>query len=250
MCSYVSLFLFGITCDTLLFFQIVSRIYDETDFKTKFSKIVWNMYIRPEEFEFRWNELMVEFKLLDHKWLNKLYMIRSSWIPAFFVDSPLCGLMRTTSRSESENSFFSHFTNPTSTLVKFMVLYESAMEKQRYIQERLDHNSFDSFPVLLTPLEIELHAARVYTRKLFVLVQKEIIAGSWLCSIESKICDELCDVSVISEKKFVAGTIPEVVDEEESTSENVEEEIILFKKDAGLYKVQFFCFLFLHVFFV
>ena len=207
------------------------------------------MYIGPEEFEFRWNELMVEFNLLNHKWLNKMYMIRSSWIPAFFVDSPLCGLMRTTSRSESENSFFSHFTNPTSTLVKFMVLYESAMEKQRYVQERLDHNSFDSFPALLTPLEIEVHAARVYTRKLFVLVQKEIIAGSWLCSIESKTCDEVSDVSVISEQKLVPGTIPEVVDEEESTSENVEEELILYQKDAGRYKVHFI-FVFLHVFFI
>ncbi|GJY70702.1 hypothetical protein Tco_0474405 [Tanacetum coccineum] len=31
-------------------------------------------------------------------WLSKMYRLRSSWIPAFFVDSPLCGLMRTTSR--------------------------------------------------------------------------------------------------------------------------------------------------------
>lgn len=205
------------------------------------------MYIGPEEFELRWNDLMVEFDLQNHKWLTKMYRIRSSWIPAFFVDSPLCGLMRTTSRSESENSFFSHFTSPTSTLVKFMVLYESAMEKQRYIQERLDHNSIDSFPALLTPLAIEVHAARVYTRKLFVLVQKEIIAGSWLCSIMSKTCDELCEVSVIAEEKLVPGTIPEVVDED-STSENVEEELNLYQKEIRRYKVHFFFLLFLHVF--
>ena len=79
--------------------QIVSRIYDNTDFKTKFKKIVWNMYIGPEEFERRWNNLMEEFGLVDHKWLSKMYSIRSSWIPAFFIDSPLCGLMRTASRS-------------------------------------------------------------------------------------------------------------------------------------------------------
>ncbi|PWA37770.1 hypothetical protein CTI12_AA576330 [Artemisia annua] len=72
--------------------------------------------------------------------------------------------------------------------------------------------------------------------KLFVLVQKEIIVGSWLCSIMSKTCDELCDVSVISEEKLVPGTIPEVVDED-STSENVEEELILYQKDIRRYKV-------------
>ncbi|GKB07735.1 FAR1-related sequence 5-like protein [Tanacetum coccineum] len=73
-------------------------IYDETNFKEKFGKIVWNMFIGPEEFEDKWNKLMEEFNRVNHKWLSKMYRLRSSWIPAFFVDSPLCGLMRTTSR--------------------------------------------------------------------------------------------------------------------------------------------------------
>nr|GEU75985.1 hypothetical protein [Tanacetum cinerariifolium] len=51
-----------------------------------------------EEFEDRWNKLMEEFNLVNHKWLSKMYCLRSSWIPTFFVDSPLCGLMRSTSR--------------------------------------------------------------------------------------------------------------------------------------------------------
>ncbi|GJU36389.1 hypothetical protein Tco_1184743 [Tanacetum coccineum] len=55
-----------------------------------------------------------------------MYRLRSSWIPAFFVDSPLCGLMRTTPR-------------------------------QRHSQEKLDHQSFDSFPDFLTQLPIEEH---------------------------------------------------------------------------------------------
>ncbi|GKA73941.1 FAR1-related sequence 5-like protein [Tanacetum coccineum] len=38
--------------------KIVSRIYDDTDFKDKFGKIVWNVFIGPEEFEDRWNKLM------------------------------------------------------------------------------------------------------------------------------------------------------------------------------------------------
>ncbi|GJT62398.1 DNA-directed DNA polymerase [Tanacetum coccineum] len=145
--------------------KIVSRIYDDTDFKDKFGKIVWNMFIGPEEFEDRWNKLMEEFNLVNHKWLSKMYRLRSSWVPAFFVDSPLCGLMRTTSRSESENSFFSYFTSSGSTLVKFMICYESVMERQRHTQIKLDHQSFDSFTALLTPLPIEEHAAKVLTIK-------------------------------------------------------------------------------------
>ncbi|GJX90662.1 FAR1-related sequence 9-like protein, partial [Tanacetum coccineum] len=185
-----------------------------------------------------WNKLVVEFNLVNHKWLLKVYCIRSSWIPAFFVDSPLCGLMRTTSRSKSENSFFSYFTSSGSTLVKFMLCYESAMERQRYMQEKLDQQSFDSFLSLLTPLPIELHAAKVYTRRLFTRVQTEIVVGSWLCSIKAISSDEGCDVYVIDEEKpkpkHVAA--PEVIDKE-STSENVEEEEInLHQKVIGQYK--------------
>nr|GEX59068.1 hypothetical protein [Tanacetum cinerariifolium] len=51
-----------------------------------------------KEFEDRWNKLMEEFNIVNHKWLSKMYRLRSSWIPAFFVDSSLCGLIRTTSR--------------------------------------------------------------------------------------------------------------------------------------------------------
>ncbi|GJT47934.1 protein FAR1-related sequence 5 [Tanacetum coccineum] len=78
--------------------KICAKIYDETDFKEKLNKIVWNMYIAPEEFEYRWGKLMEEFNLENHKWLTKMFNIRSTWIPAYFIDSPLCGLMRTTSR--------------------------------------------------------------------------------------------------------------------------------------------------------
>ncbi|GKA38997.1 FAR1-related sequence 5-like protein, partial [Tanacetum coccineum] len=61
--------------------KIVSRIYDDTDFKHKFGKIVQNMFIGPEEFEDRWN-FMEEFNLVNHKWLSKMYRLRSSWVPA------------------------------------------------------------------------------------------------------------------------------------------------------------------------
>ncbi|PWA95480.1 protein FAR1-RELATED SEQUENCE 5 [Artemisia annua] len=132
-----------------------------------------------------------------------MFRIRSCWIPAYFSDSPLCGLMRTTSRSESENSFFSHFTNQGSTLMNFMNCFETAMEKQRHIQERLDHKTIDSVPKFRTYHKIEKCASKVYTRPLFELVQAEIFAGTWYCQIETKSLLEGSEVSVIRETKFV-----------------------------------------------
>ncbi|GJT68460.1 FAR1-related sequence 5-like protein [Tanacetum coccineum] len=87
--------------------------------------------------------------------------------------------MRTTSRSESENSFWKSFKSPGSTLVNFMMSYEAAMERQQYRQEALDFKTLNAGPKCETKLTIEHHAARVYTRTIFLLVQKEIIEGAY-----------------------------------------------------------------------
>ncbi|GJY75500.1 FAR1-related sequence 5-like protein [Tanacetum coccineum] len=154
--------------------KICREIYDETNFKERFDKIIWNMFIEPLKFEEKWSELIKDFGLQSHKWLTKMFNLREIWISAYFIDSPLYGLMRTTSRSESEKSFFKSFTIPGATLVSFMMSYESAMERQRYRQEALDFKTIEAAPKCETKLAIELHAAHVYTRTIFLLVQTEI----------------------------------------------------------------------------
>ena len=94
--------------------------------------------MEPNTFEEKWEKLMNDFSLQNDKWFKYMFQIRSKWIPAYFIDTPMCGLMRTTSRSESENAFFSHFTRSASNLVNFMSGFESAMMKQRSKQEKLD----------------------------------------------------------------------------------------------------------------
>ncbi|GJX15573.1 FAR1-related sequence 5-like protein [Tanacetum coccineum] len=155
--------------------KICKEIYDETNFKERFDKIVWNMFIEPLKFEEKWAQLVEDFGLQSHKWMIKMFNLREIWIPTYFIDSPLYGFMRTTSRSESENSFFKSFTSPGATLVSFMMSYESTMERQRYRQEALDFKTIDAAPKCETKLAIERHVARVYTRTIFLLVQTEII---------------------------------------------------------------------------
>ncbi|GJY92744.1 FAR1-related sequence 5-like protein [Tanacetum coccineum] len=124
-----------------------------------------------------------------------------SKIPTYFIDSPLYGLMRTTSRSKIENSFFKSFTSPGATLVSFMMSYESAMERQRYRQEALDFKTIDAAPKCETKLAIERHVARVYTRTIFLLVQTEIIEGCWSCTIQDLKINEGCETVIIRDKK-------------------------------------------------
>ena len=153
--------------------------------------------MEPLEFEEKWAKLIEDFGLQNHKWMTKMFNLRQMWIPAFFINSPLFGLMRTTSRSESENSFFKSFTSPGATLVSFMMSYESAMERQRYRQEHLDFQTFDSAPRCVTPLKIERHAGKVYTRTIFLLIQTEMHEACWTCAIQDLKIEEGCEIFMI-----------------------------------------------------
>ncbi|KAK1384056.1 hypothetical protein POM88_021791 [Heracleum sosnowskyi] len=98
-------------------------------FVEKLKPVVYSDHLTPREFEERWNAVIAEFKLESNPWLTKMFNIRDQWIPAYFSDIEMAGLLRTTSRSESSNSFFQHFHESGDTLVEFYSSFESAMDK-------------------------------------------------------------------------------------------------------------------------
>ena len=124
----------------------------------KLNKFVWSSHLTISEFEQGWNSVLNEFGLSEHVWLNEMYLMRESWIPAFFRDKPMGALLRTTSRSESSNFFFNHFVQRGDTLSEFYICYESA-------------------------IEIEKEAAQLYTRTMFYKVQKQIKASCFHISL-------------------------------------------------------------------
>nr|GEU41811.1 protein FAR1-related sequence 5-like [Tanacetum cinerariifolium] len=143
----------------------------------------------------------------------KLSLVGPSIIYACGI-SPKSFLLRTTSRSESENSFFSHFTNFGSTLMNFMNCFETAVEKQRHVKERMDHKTIDIVPKLKTLFKIERHASNVYTR-------------SEVCIIK-----EIPYVYEMPNKKKK----PQSVDKGNDKAKENDKVDLFFKKD-GLYKV-------------
>ncbi|GJV72985.1 RNA-directed DNA polymerase, eukaryota [Tanacetum coccineum] len=118
-----------------------SFVCNKSNFKERFCRIVWNERISIDMFEQEWVSIMDKFDLGSHKWLCDLYGMRHRWIPTFLRDKDMSGLMRTTSRSESENRYFNRFTNPDLTLVEFIGYFESAIDIQRYTQKKNDHES-------------------------------------------------------------------------------------------------------------
>ncbi|KAL7584100.1 protein FAR1-RELATED SEQUENCE 5-like [Lactuca sativa] len=112
-------------------------------------------------FEVKWGLLMKEFNLEDTRWFKDMFTIRDSWIPGYFSDIPMCGLMKTTSRSESMNSFFNTYSESGNLLLNFMMNYDTTIQKQRNTQRELDKASKKASYKMQTPREIELQASKV-----------------------------------------------------------------------------------------
>ncbi|XP_074337244.1 protein FAR1-RELATED SEQUENCE 5-like [Apium graveolens] len=126
-------------------------------------------------------------------------MLRKSWIPAYFQDEPIFGLMRTTSRSESENFFFSQFHKQGDTLCEFWLRFENAMDKQRNETRRLNHESNSSLPITISEWFIENDPADLFTRSIFYKIQEEIVSSCLSMQIK-KMSEEIDGVTCFEKK--------------------------------------------------
>ncbi|XP_021991289.1 protein FAR-RED IMPAIRED RESPONSE 1-like [Helianthus annuus] len=151
------------------------RLCNSTNFKERICGVVWTDILTPEEFESEWETVIAEFNLEDNDWLSDIFALRESWIHAYYRMEHMSGLMRTTSRSESENHFFGQVCNSKVTLVQFMTHYETAIEAQ-YHTHRNDHVSRYKRPQLKSSYKLlEGHAVDIYTESIFCDVQAELI---------------------------------------------------------------------------
>ena len=81
-------------------------------FMKELNSFVWNVEQEESEFEEKWESIMIKYNLLEDKWFCNFFSIRDQWIPTYFRDITLGGILRTTSRSESINNLFNNFSNP------------------------------------------------------------------------------------------------------------------------------------------
>ena len=88
-----------------LFEKVGSSLNGDDDCLGRFKSCVYNSET-PIEFEQERQSIINDFGLQNNAWLSQLYDIRDMWIYAYFIDLFLGVVLRTTSRSESENNFF------------------------------------------------------------------------------------------------------------------------------------------------
>jgi hypothetical protein len=85
--------------------------------------------------------------------------------------------------------------------------FDTSVDAQRYDQRKEEFCSDHSTPKFLTDLPIEIHASEVYTRNVFVDVQKEIQRGMFHCqSVERPNDDGSYLVRHLNKKRQLVNT--------------------------------------------
>lgn len=143
--------------------------------------LIWNERINPENFEKEWQSIMDEYDLNANTWFTEMFANQEKWIPAYFKDCHLSGLMRTTSRCYGENYFYGLITNTDLHLIEFVSHFETAMEAQRFVQRKNNHDSRYTTPENKSKLMIEDDAAKIFTWTIFFEIQTEIMAAILTC---------------------------------------------------------------------
>ncbi|XP_076924989.1 protein FAR1-RELATED SEQUENCE 5-like [Bidens hawaiensis] len=160
--------------------------------------------------EFKWKIcdilIMKEFDIESNKWLNDIFDMRYDWIPAYYRDEPLSGLMRTTSRSESENHFFCQVSNSQLSLNEFFSHFDHCMEIQRHNNRKNDHETRYTHPELVSESPIEQEAELMYTRAIFNDFQDEIYhIRSGVASLKSTEGGDNLKFSIFDFNAYVPG---------------------------------------------
>ncbi|XP_042064184.1 protein FAR1-RELATED SEQUENCE 5-like [Salvia splendens] len=139
--------------------KIPNRLLRDEAFKKEFSACVWSDLLEPDQFEMEWKRVVESHGLEGFDWFNSLYEHRHFWIPAYFRDFPLGSMIRTTSISELENSFYKRFLKPRANIAEFYMNFNHAVEFQRNSMTALDYHDATALPILATTLPFEKHAS-------------------------------------------------------------------------------------------
>ncbi|WVZ70861.1 hypothetical protein U9M48_019495 [Paspalum notatum var. saurae] len=171
--------------------KVGPELKEDDEFHSSLSLCIWSSET-PEEFEERWARIMIQLDLEHHEWFagTGRFDIRSSWVPAYFRDIPLSGLLRTTSRSESANSYFSRFIGFKHALVEFWLRFGTALEDQQHKELEADNVTLHTTPILKTSWGMEKHGSEVFTHEVFAEFQQELLAAREYCIFESMQQDE------------------------------------------------------------
>ncbi|KAK0584689.1 hypothetical protein LWI29_017131 [Acer saccharum] len=177
--------------------QHLASLYGKSDFKKKFNKCFHGCE-NEKEFQDSWDDMIKQFNLQGHSWLQKLYSSREKWCSAFSLDTFSASIV-STQRSESTNNVFHQISIKTMDLVKFVHHYEKKTKEMRLAELEEDYRCKNGAPHIEVRSGILIHGAHVYTNKMFRFFQKELMGGIGVRMKEVFSDNELCIYEAVEE---------------------------------------------------
>ncbi|KAL3509347.1 hypothetical protein ACH5RR_028748 [Cinchona calisaya] len=153
--------------------KLASVYQTHTSFKFEFTKCI-NEAETAEEFESSWHLLVERYGLTDNEWLRSIYNSRHQWVPVHMRDT-FFGEFSTAEGSNRIDSFFDGFVNASTTIQSMIKQCEKAITSWHEKEVKADLDTTHITPVLKTPSPMEKQAANLYTRRIFMKFQGELV---------------------------------------------------------------------------
>lgn len=139
-----------------------------------------------DEFNRKWEELVLEFGLEGNSWMLEMYQKRKMWATAHIRGRFFAGF-RTTSRCEGLHSEFGKYVNVLSNLCDFLQQFFRWLNYLRYKEIEDDYVSSYGETVVQTEHKLlEKSAAKLYTRSVFFMF-RPILERSCRCNIVTRV---------------------------------------------------------------
>ncbi|KAK9905242.1 hypothetical protein M0R45_000354 [Rubus argutus] len=124
------------------------------------------------EFDNKWKEVVENGNLSDNGWLQSIYDIRASWVPAYCNHIFSAG-MSSSQRAESSHSFFKKYVDQKNSFLDFVIRFNRGLVHQRHQELVSNHIDINEEPQFKTPHPMESQMSRIYTRDCFQQFQSE-----------------------------------------------------------------------------
>lgn len=152
----------------------LSHVYQShPNFEAEFHRCI-NMTETVDEFESCWESILQRYELRDSEWLQSMYHARRQWVPVYLRDT-FFGEMSIMQGNDSINSYFDGYINASTNIQVLIKQYEKAMATRHEKEVKADYDTLNIPPVLKTPSPMEKQAANLYTRKIFMKFQEELV---------------------------------------------------------------------------
>ncbi|KAG2570970.1 hypothetical protein PVAP13_7KG025629 [Panicum virgatum] len=154
------------------FTGMIGPVLDEdTELEEGFKECM-NHTVTPDEFEAAWAPMVAKYGLQNNVHFQRLYAIRSSFVPAYYMHC-FYPFLQSTQRREGFNAVLKKYVNPNMSVLHFVRQYQKIQDKCLGVQDGQDFKTNDRNRRRCSRYPIEKHASAVYTKNLFYRFSKE-----------------------------------------------------------------------------